>query len=223
MLPPRFYPILDTAVLAACGLDTVEAARVLVGEGVQILQYRHKAFFSRSHFAQVRDIARLCHQAGILFVLNDRSDLARLFSVGVHLGQSDLPPVEARAILGMNLPMGYSTHNETQLAEANGSPADYLALGPVFGTTSKERPDPTLGLEEFRRLAAGSVKPLVAIGGIDLQNASRVFQAGAASVAVISDLLEPDKSLEGLRKKVRDWLTLPDKFPAFFYHPQDGP
>jgi thiamine-phosphate pyrophosphorylase len=131
-------------------------------------------------------------------IMNDRADLCLAAEFdGVHIGQDDLSPEAVRAIIGPDRWLGVSTHNPEQLREADLTSADYLAIGPVFATSSKEKPDPVVGLEGVRRARSLTGKPLVAIGGITRANAASVIEAGADSVAVISDLLpEPRKSAE---------------------------
>ena len=130
--------------------------------------------------------------------MNDRADLCLAAEFdGVHVGQDDLSPASVRAIIGPERWLGVSTHNPEQLREADLTSADYLAIGPVFATSSKDKPDPVVGLEGVRRARQLTRKPLVAIGGITRANAASVIEAGADSVAVISDLLrDPRKSAE---------------------------
>jgi thiamine-phosphate pyrophosphorylase len=134
----------------------------------------------------------------IRLIMNDRADLCLAADLdGVHVGQDDLSPESVRKIIGPHRWMGVSTHNPEQLSEADRTSADYLAIGPVFATSSKEKPDPVVGLEGVRRARALMRKPLVAIGGITRGNAASVIEAGADSVAVISDLSrDPRKSAE---------------------------
>lgn len=195
---PRFYPILDSAAVARAGLDPLLCAQQILDGGAEIVQYRHKGLFTKREIAVVEFLAKQAVQ----FIVNDRADLAAIFGAGLHLGQDDLPPKEARTVTGGALLIGYSTHNEAQLRAAIGEPVDYLALGPLFGTTSKERPDPVVGLEELRRLRSLTSKPLVAIGGITRANARQVLEAGADSVAIIGDLFPEDGDLAG---RVREW------------------
>ncbi len=202
---PRFYPILDTETAARRGVDVVAAAGMILEAGAQILQLRHKGFFSRDVFDSLERVAELCKSAGVTFVVNDRADLARLVGAALHLGQDDLPPGAARRIVGNETLVGYSTHNEAQLLAAAEEPADYLALGPIFGTVSKQNPDPQVGLEGLRRLRPLTARPLVAIGGITRENAREVLAAGADSVAVIGDLFPEDGDLRG---RVEEWLAL---------------
>jgi thiamine-phosphate pyrophosphorylase len=137
--------------------------------------------------------------------MNDRADLCLAAEFdGVHVGQNDLRPESVRGIIGSGRWLGVSTHNPEQLQQADQTSADYLAIGPVFSTSSKERPDPVVGLEGVRRARQLTRKPLVAIGGITRANASSVIEAGADSVAVISDLLrEPRKSAEEFFRVLR--------------------
>ncbi len=201
---PRFYPILDTAGLAI-PLET--AAGILLDEGAQILQLRHKEHFGREMFETAGRIATLCRQAGALFVLNDRADLAALLDSAVHLGQEDLTPEQARRVMGSAV-IGYSTHNEAQLRSSNEQPADYVALGPIFQTASKRNPDPVVGVPELKRLRLLTERPLVAIGGITLENAASVLRAGADSVAVIGGLSLRDGDRAALRERAREWIRL---------------
>jgi len=189
---PRFYPILDTDALAKRGLDPVDFAHALAAAGVRIAQFRHKGFFGREIYSLASEVGRILRAAGARYFINDRVDLALMLGAdGVHLGQEDLPPRAVREIGGEGLRIGYSTHNETQLRAAAEEPVDYVALGPLLVTSTKKNPDPTVGVAEFRRLRGLSGRPLVAIGGITRANAEQAFQAGADSVAVISDLFEP--------------------------------
>ena len=205
MILPRFYPILDTEVAIRRGVDPVRAAQQILDGGAKILQFRHKGFLSREGFAWLEQIAELARAAGASLVVNDRADLAQLFGAGLHLGQDDLLPSIARRVVGPGAMVGYSTHNEAQLRTARGEPADYLALGPIFGTVTKENPDPMVGLDELRRLRPLSNRPLVAIGGITRANAQRVIDAGADSVAVIGDLFPEDGNIAA---RIKEWLRL---------------
>jgi thiamine-phosphate pyrophosphorylase len=200
-----FYPILDTETAARRGIDPVDAAARILDAGAGLLQLRHKGFFSREVFRQARDVAALCREAGALFVINDRADIAKLLDTSLHLGQDDLPPADARRVLGEGALIGFSTHNEAQVRAAAGEPVDYLAIGPIFGTASKRNPDPLVGLEELRRLRRLTARPLVAIGGITRANARSVLEAGADSVAVIGDLFPEDGNV---RRRVEEWISL---------------
>ncbi|HEY6346805.1 MAG TPA: thiamine phosphate synthase [Bryobacteraceae bacterium] len=198
---PRFYPIVDSEIAAGFGGEPLAVADDILEAGAKILQFRHKGFFSREMVGTIERIADLCRQAGALFVVNDRADIARVVGAGLHLGQDDLSPLPARTVVGPETVIGFSTHNESQLRAAADEPADYLALGPIFSTSSKKNPDPAVGLENLRQLRALTLRPLVAIGGITRANADQVLAAGADSVAVIGDLF-PD-----VRARARDWLA----------------
>lgn len=187
----------------------VEAARVLLESGVGILQYRHKLAFTEARYLEAKQIAGFCRNAGALFVLNDRADFAFLLQSGLHLGQEDLPPEVARIVVGPDLPLGFSTHNEMQLRAAVTLPVDYVALGPIFSTVSKHNPDPQLGLAELERLRPLASVPLVAIGGIDFSTARSVLRSGADSIAIISDLFPAGETdLGALRGRAIRWLDL---------------
>jgi len=193
---PRLYPILD----AACFPDAAgmfATAEELAAAGCTLLQYRNKSGSPRQMLAEARELrARL--GAGVKFIMNDRADLCLAAQYdGLHVGQDDLLPESARRIIGSARCLGVSTHNPEQLAEADKTSADYLAIGPVFATTSKANPDPVVGLAGVRRARQLTRKPLVAIGGITRANARSVIEAGADAVAVISDLLrDPRKSAQ---------------------------
>lgn len=183
---PRFYPI----------VDSVATARAVLEAGAEIVQWRHKGPLTREAFETAAAIAELC--GTIPFVVNDRADVAALLGAALHLGQEDLPPAEARRLVGR---IGYSTHNLEQMRAANKEPVDYHALGPIFATTSKENPDPVVGLAGLLEIAPWSERPLVAIGGITLETAAAVIEAGADSVAVIGALRGDD--VEGI---ARHWI-----------------
>ena len=197
---PRLYAILDCAFLLTTD-DLMVATQELIAGGCTLLQYRNKSGNARTMLEQARELRTLSPAGAathVRWVMNDRSDLAVAADFdGVHLGQEDLSPEAARTIIGPNRWLGVSTHNPEQLSAADITSADYLAVGPVFATTSKEKPDPVVGLEGVRRARNLTRKPLVAIGGITRANAASVIEAGADSVAVISDLIrEPRKSAE---------------------------
>jgi thiamine-phosphate pyrophosphorylase len=202
---PRFYPILDTGLLAQRGIAVAHVAEAILDGGARILQFRHKGHWTREVFAELEAVAKLCRDASVQFVVNDRADLARMMDAALHLGQDDLPPSAARRVMGSESLIGFSTHNEVQLCAAREEPVNYLALGPIFGTSSKENPDPMVGIDELRRLRGFTALPLVAIGGITRANALDVLEAGADSVAIIGDLLPPDASI---RSRVREWVSV---------------
>jgi thiamine-phosphate pyrophosphorylase len=208
MILPRLYPILDTEALAARGLALPAAAAAVLDGGAGILQIRHKGHWSRDVFDHSREVARLCREAGAELIVDDRADFAMLLNAGLHVGQDDLPPRECRRLIGPDAILGFSSHNSSQLAAAGGEPVDYVALGPIFATASKRNPDPVLGVEEVRQLRPLLEKPLVAIGGISLENAQDVIRAGADSVAVIAGLLPDQATAKSLRQRVIEWQNL---------------
>jgi len=203
---PKFYPILDTGVLAARGCDVIMAAEALLDAGVRILQYRHKNNWTQAHFDQAKQLAELCQDAGVLFVLNDRADFAGLLKTALHVGQDDLPAVAARQIVSDEV-MGFSTHNAAQLKRGDAEPVEYLSIGPIFATTSKLRPDPVVGIEGLKTLRVLTQKPLCAIGGITLANVGEVFAAKADSVAVISSIVPEICNRKAFKARTMEWLA----------------
>jgi thiamine-phosphate pyrophosphorylase len=201
---PAFYPLLDTG----CGLPAATAAEAILDAGARILQFRHKGMFTRQVFEEATSIASLCRDAGALFVINDRADIAMLLDAALHLGQDDLPPADARKIMPPNRIIGFSTHNADQLRAADSEPVDYLAIGPIFGTASKQNPDPVVGTGRLRALRPLTQKPLVAIGGITRNSAPAVFDAGADSVAIIGDLYPQPLTKASLRARAEEWLAI---------------
>jgi len=193
---PRLYAILDVSRFPSPGA-MLAAAEQLQAAGVTLLQYRNKSGHTRQILEQARALKRRVGHS-MRLIMNDRADLclAAAFD-GLHVGQQDLSPEGARRVIGPKLWLGVSTHSPEQLREAAATSADYLAIGPVFPTESKQNPDPPVGLDGARRARELTEKPLVAIGGITRDNARSVMEAGADSVAVISDLVhEPRKSAE---------------------------
>lgn len=205
---PRLYPILDTGVLERRGLALVEAAAAMLEGGARVLQIRHKGLWTGKMHEAARAVASLCGEAGATLIVNDRADIAKLLGAGLHVGQDDLAPGDARALLGDELLIGYSSHNAAQLRDAAAEPVDYVALGPIFGTSSKMNPDPVVGLEGLRRCRDLVEKPLVAIGGITRENARAVFEAGADTVAVIADLLPESAAVRDLRQRIEEWREI---------------
>jgi thiamine-phosphate pyrophosphorylase len=193
---PRLYPILDASCLSDPSI-LCEFAEQFAAAGCTLLQYRNKRSDARKILEDARELRERLGPS-VRLIMNDRADLCLAAGCdGLHVGQDDLSPASARAIIGPDRWLGVSTHNPEQLAEADQSTADYLATGPVFATSSKANPDPVVGLEGVRRARKLTRKPLVAIGGITRANARSVLEAGADSVAVISDLLrDPRKSAE---------------------------
>ena len=205
---PRVYPILDTESLERRDIALETAAAAFLDGGAGILQIRHKGHWSRGFFESASTVARLCREAGAALVVNDRADFAMLLEAGLHVGQDDLPPRDARHLMGPDAAVGFSSHNVAQLCAAGGEPVDYVALGPVFTTASKLNPDPVTGVEEVRRCRSLIEKPLVAIGGITQENAVDVLRAGADSVAVIAGLLPDRGTAHSLRERMEQWQQL---------------
>ena len=205
---PRVYPILDTESLERCHISLDTAAAAFLEGGAAILQIRHKAHWSRDFFAAARQVARLCRESGAPLIVDDRADFALLLEAGLHVGQDDLSPRDARKLLGSEAILGFSSHNMAQLVAAGGEPVDYVAIGPVFATASKRNPDPVVGVGEIRRCRSLIEKPLVAIGGITLENAAAVWAAGADSVAIIGALLPAPATARSLRERMEAWRAL---------------
>jgi thiamine-phosphate pyrophosphorylase len=204
---PRLYPILDADALARAGVPLATAARTLYEAGVRWLQYRDKRGSDAAVAAALRELREVFPAGDAVLLLNDRVHLcAPVGADGVHIGQEDMLPQEARRILGPHRLLGVSTHNATQLSAAIATgAADYLAIGPVFATGSKENADPVVGLAGVKAARASTRLPLVAIGGITGSNGREVIEAGADSVAVISALLsENDRQMA---ERVRDFIA----------------
>jgi thiamine-phosphate pyrophosphorylase len=193
---PKLYAILDPSSFRE-NQTMFRAAEDLAAAGVSLIQYRDKTGNARQMLEHAREL-KLRLGNSVKLIMNDRADLALVGGFdGVHVGQDDLSPEGARKLIGETLWLGVSTHNPDQVREADPTSADYIAVGPVFATGSKANPDPVIGLEGVRRARTLTRKPVVAIGGITRANCRSVIDAGADSVAVISDLLrEPGKSAE---------------------------
>jgi len=221
---PRLYCIVDAGCFAGEQDRTAAVGRFtreLIAGGATLIQYRNKSGNAREMISDAREMVRVIealhgqrptttdqrlppttdHRP--LFIMNDRADLCLVSGFdGVHVGQDDLSPEAVRKIVGNQLWTGVSTHNPEQLAVADKTSANYVAVGPVYSTSSKQNPDPVIGLDGVRRARELTRKPLVAIGGITRQNCRAVLDAGADSVAVISDLLKDP------RKVVQEFLRL---------------
>jgi thiamine-phosphate pyrophosphorylase len=203
----RFYPIIDTAAVSARGGNPRNVAETLLAAGVRTLQYRHKDSWTQYEFDDAAYIAELCQSAGALFVVNDRADYAHLLGAGLHLGQDDLSPSAARRVVASAV-IGFSTHSRQQMMIAEEEPVQYLALGPIFATASKLKPDPVVGLDRLKACRALTKKQLVAIGGITIDNALSVFDAGADSVAIISGFLPGNCDAAQITQRAKRWLAL---------------
>jgi len=194
--------ILDAALLT---VPETDCARNLVDAGVRLLQYRNKSASSRELFESAKKLSAQLQPQGVSFVVNDRADVAALVDAdGIHVGQRDLSVESARLLVGPSKWVGVSTHNLEQFERAAATSADYIAVGPVFSTSTKINPDPVIGIDFIRTVRTLTEKPIVAIGGITLDRAAQVIRAGADSVAVISDiLLAPDPG-----KRARQFLEI---------------
>ncbi len=188
---PRLYVILDATLLP---ISAIDCAQELAAAGVRLMQYRHKHAAAGEMLEVSKHLAAALQPQGITFIVNDRPDVAAMaYASGVHVGQDDLGVEATRTLVGEKI-IGISTHNRGQFEKAAQSSADYIAVGPIFSTSSKANPDPVVGTEFIRQVRALTDKPIVAIGGIKLENAAEVIAAGANSVAVISDILTaPDR------------------------------
>jgi thiamine-phosphate pyrophosphorylase len=197
---PRIYPITDVRL---SGLTHAEQVRRLAEGGARMVQLREKKASPREFYEAAVEAVRVARTLDVKIIINDRIDIALAVGAdGVHLGQDDLPVEEARRLIGPDKIIGFSTHNLKQALGADLLAADYIAIGPVFGTSTKENPDPATGLEMVREVKRQIAKPLVAIGGITLERARSVFDAGADSLAVISDLY----STEDIAARMRSLL-----------------
>lgn len=186
---PCVYPILDTGQLASTGQSAVELAEAISAAGIGIAQYRHKGNFTRHRYEEANAVGAILRKGGTCFVVNDRADIAMAIGAdGVHVGQDDLPVELVRRLVGDGMIVGYSTHNASQVGAVECKWADYLAIGPVFGTASKRNPDPTVGIEGVKLARSLTEKTLVAIGGITLGNADETYAAGADSLSMISSI-----------------------------------
>jgi thiamine-phosphate pyrophosphorylase len=199
---PRLYVILDAALLK---IPAKECVKSLFDAGVRVIQYRNKGASGRELFETSRELAEVLNPLGVQLIVNDRADVAALAGArGVHVGQDDLSVEQAREVMGDGKWVGVSTHNPGQFRSALETSADYIAVGPIFATGSKENPDPVVGVGFVRETRAMTDKPIVAIGGITLERAAEVIEAGADSVAVISDILRA----ESVGKRARQYVDL---------------
>jgi thiamine-phosphate pyrophosphorylase len=190
---PKFYPITDARLT---NLSHAEQVARLRDGGARFIQLREKHLPPREFYEATEAALAVARERGVRLIVNDRADIAlALGADGLHLGQDDLDPAAARRLLGERFIIGYSTHTVAQAIDAARLPLDYIALGPIFPTRTKENPAPTVGLEALRRVrdAIDPSVALVAIGGITRDNARAALDAGADSVALISALLDaPD-------------------------------
>jgi thiamine-phosphate pyrophosphorylase len=203
---PKLYPITDRRL---SGLTHAEQVKRLCEGGARLVQLREKHLSPREFYAEVVEALKVARLFGAALIVNDRIDVALATGVdGVHVGQDDMPPATARAVVGKRRVVGFSTHGVGQASAAARLPIDYIAIGPVFDTSSKEKPDPVVGLEGVRRVreAIGDV-PLVAIGGITAESAPSVLAAGADSVAVLGALVATSDPSE-ITRRTREFLAV---------------
>jgi thiamine-phosphate pyrophosphorylase len=208
---PALTAIVDADVTAAHGWTVPDAARACLNGGAGLLQVRAKHAPSGALLAWCDEIVAAAAPFGAAVVVNDRADIARMSGAGgVHVGQDDLPPAAARAILGPAAIVGLSTHTREQVVSAGGEPITYVAVGPVFGSRTKDTGYEAVGLDlvRFAVAGAGAAVPVVAIGGVTLDRAKEVIAAGAASVAVIGDLFatgDPEARTREYVERLRSW------------------
>jgi thiamine-phosphate pyrophosphorylase len=196
------YLILDPSASRTRSLD--DTLRQSAQAGVRVVQYRNKTASMREAYAEGLPLRKLAAELGVLFIVNDRCDLALAVDAdGVHLGQRDLPLDLARKVMGPEKLIGISTHNPDQVREASAGKPDYLGFGPIFKPGSKQDHDPVVGIEGLRAIRALTSLPVFAIGGITAENVGEAMQAGATGVAVISAILKaPD-----IKQAVSDFLA----------------
>jgi len=201
---PRLYPIADEEMLRVRGVGLARFAEELKAAGVALVQYRNKVGAPQSILRDAAVVWEVFAGRDCRLIMNDYADLVAPAGFGgVHVGQGDLSPEDARRVVGVERWVGVSTHNDEQVRVADGTTADYIAVGPVFATGTKVDAEPVIGMEGVRRARALTKKPIVAIGGITRANARSVIEAGADSVAVISGLIVEGETVE---KVARDFL-----------------
>lgn len=200
---PRLYPITDARL---SGLSHAEQVSRFADGGATLVQLREKHLSPAEFYREAEAALEVARRRRVRLIINDRADIAlALGADGLHLGQDDLPPEAARKLLGPQALIGFSTHSIEQAIAAARLPVDYIAIGPIFPTSSKQNPDPAVGLDGLRRVRrALGIRPLVAIGGITLETAPDVIAAGADSVAAISLLLREPAKIE---RRVRELLS----------------
>lgn len=196
------YIILDPSVCPARPL--MEVLTVAAEAGATLFQYRNKTASIREAYREALALRQAAAKAGVLFIVNDRCDLALAVDAdGVHLGQGDLPLDLARKVMGPEKLIGISTHNPDQVREATAEQPDYLGVGPIFTPVSKQDHDPVVGLEGLRAMRALTSLPVFAIGGIHIDQVREVLRAGANGVAVISAILKS----QDINQTVNDFLA----------------
>ena len=213
-MPLHFSPLYAILDIASVNSEA-RIPEVLAESGVGLIQVRDKHASARSVFEASKDIVARLTPKGVRVVVNDRPDIAAMAGAGgVHVGQDDLSVEDARAICGgfdgKDRWVGVSTHTLEQLAQADRTSADYIALGPIFPTATKKNPDPVVGTELLRKARQMTKKPLVAIGGITLERAAEVYRAGADSLAVIRDLT----CVPNPGERAREYLDVAASIPS---------
>ncbi len=202
MVVPRLYAIVDTEACARAGRAPADVSRAFLDAGVRLLQLRAKGIESGVFVDLARRIQADVAAAGARLVINDRADVAAIAgAAGVHVGQDDLSAADARKIVGAEAIVGVSTHTPSQIHAALDAPLSYIAVGPVYGTQTKETGYEAVGLALVAyaaEAASARALPVIAIGGITLERAPAVIAAGAASVAVIGGLLDGDPGTRAL-------------------------
>ncbi len=198
------YPITDLALAPHTDIrDVVEA---LIRGGARVVQLRMKGATTDAITEAANAVLPRCRDAGVDLIINDDAEACRRSDAdGLHIGQSDLAPAEARAIIGPDKILGLSTHSRAQFTAALREPADYLAVGPIFDTASKVNPDPTVGLDLLRWAREQTDRPLVAVGGISAANIASVIAAGADAVAVIAAVMKTDDIAAAVRHLRASW------------------
>ncbi|HKG22863.1 MAG TPA: thiamine phosphate synthase [Blastocatellia bacterium] len=199
---PVIYPITDPRL---SGLSHAEQVERLAGAGATFIQLRDKTAGPNEFYKAALDAVAAARRLNVRIVINDRADIALAVGAdGVHLGQDDPPPEAVRRVVGPGFIIGYSTHNLEQALRADSAPVDYVAVGPVFRTATKEDPDPVVGLDAVRAIKSRISKPLVAIGGITLERSRSLVEAGADSLAIISDLFSTGNIAERARQFIQE-------------------
>ena len=183
----QLYPLTDKRLSKRSHAEQIAYLSQL---GVRLIQFRDKTLSPLDFYREAAEALRAAREVGVKFIVNDRVDIAlALGADGVHLGQEDLPPESARQLLGSEAIIGLSTHNLEQARIATTQPVDYIAIGPIFSTSTKDKPDPEVGLGVLRQVReVVGTTPLVAIGGISSANGAEIIDSGADAIAVISDL-----------------------------------
>ncbi|MGI8670470.1 MAG: thiamine phosphate synthase [Aridibacter sp.] len=202
MFLPKIYPITDAGLTR---LLHAEQVKKLIKGGAEFIQLREKHASPIDFFESAQEALEIARKHNVKIIINDRIDIAlTLKADGVHLGQDDLPPEKARKILGKRAIIGFSTHNLEQALEAVKKPIDYIAVGPVFATTTKENPDKIVRIEGLKQIRKEIGEfPIVAIGGINYENYQKVLDAGADSVAIISGILSDAKNITQNFRKLK--------------------